>query len=84
MKLSWNKQETGRPGDCEKAEGLMYVSMSYKGIRKTPEAQASGVFDCWGIACGNGAARQLHEVDVLHAQGGRRFFHVPSRDSGVN
>jgi len=45
MKPNWNKQETGQPGYCEKAEGLMHVSMSYKGIRKTPGAQASGVFD---------------------------------------
>jgi len=29
MKPNWNKQETGQPGDCEKAEGLMHVSMSY-------------------------------------------------------
>ena len=36
----------GDPALVAKAEGLMYVSMSYKGIRKTPGAQASGVFDC--------------------------------------
>jgi len=30
MKPNWNKQETGRPVHCEKAEGLMHVSMSYK------------------------------------------------------
>ena len=52
-KPSWNKQETGQPGDCEKAEGLMHVSMSYKGIRKRPEAQASGLFDLWSIAGGD-------------------------------
>ncbi len=44
-KPSWKKQETGRPATCEKAEGLMHVSMSYKGIRRTPGAQASGVFE---------------------------------------
>jgi len=30
MNPSWNKQDMGRPSDCEKAEGSMYVSMSYK------------------------------------------------------
>jgi hypothetical protein len=29
----------------QRLKGLMHVSMSYKGIRKTPGAQASGVFD---------------------------------------
>jgi hypothetical protein len=40
----------------------MHVSMSYKGIRKTPGAEAPGVFDFWRclrkqrIAQGSGGA----------------------------
>jgi len=34
MNPSWNKQDMGRPSDCEKAEGSMYVSMSYKGTAR--------------------------------------------------
>jgi hypothetical protein len=51
----------------QRLKGLMHVSMSYKGIRKTPGAQASGVFDlhCMQqlrfaperIACSGGASR---------------------------
>jgi len=36
MKPNWNKQETGRPVHCEKAEGLMHVSMSYNDLRLNP------------------------------------------------
>jgi len=31
MNPSWNKQDMGRPSDCEKAEGSMYVSSSSSG-----------------------------------------------------
>jgi len=59
----------------QRLKGLMHVSMSYKGIRRTPGAQASGVFDLHCIVSFVGPAIGCCKRNVL----------APSlRDSGVN
>lgn len=83
-KPNWKRQETGQPGNCSKRlNGSMHVSMNYKGIRKTPGAQASGVFDFGteilliatfggrGIACGGWAARQRQLGAAMKSLRGR-------------
>ena len=52
----------------QRLKGLMHVSMSYKGIRKTPGAQASGVFD-FGTACGRLCALLGTAAEAFRALG---------------
>jgi hypothetical protein len=44
----------------------MHVSMNYKGIRKTPGAQASGDFDFGALH----AAAALRALAIVHGSGG--------------